>query len=156
MNNFLLKYLCFVIIILLVFSCSTYTKKQRTKEGITYYYYNKGKLTEIRNTKDGIRDGITEVIYDDGIEYTREVAIYKHGILQKVDWYSKDSTLRYNHTFSEYGGELIESWVLTNIDSANNLHYIKKVTMFPCRFMQYHIINDVVVDSILVQFPEFD
>jgi hypothetical protein len=151
----ILKYIFTVILVLFIFSCTlsrgAYTKKQRTKEGIVYYYYNNGQLKETRNTKDGIRHGITEIIHRNDEECTRQISVYKYGILQEIGFYSMDGVLIDNYIYSGNGGDLIESNHLHEIDTASNLHYVRKVSIFPCRYMQYHIINNTIVDSMVVQ-----
>ncbi|MCL2131326.1 MAG: hypothetical protein FWH36_02540 [Lentimicrobiaceae bacterium] len=139
----------FIVITLLISSCAlkTYTKKQRTKEGIVYYYYNNGRLTETRNTKDGVRDGITENIYEDGEEYMRKVVIYERGIIQEENYYTRDSILLYKMTYTK-SGEFIGMTTIRDIDSASNVHHIKTIDI-RCRRIQYHLINNVVVDSII-------
>lgn len=167
MNNNLLKRIIFLTVFIFISILSSFSqmdmethtiKKEQGDNGKTvFFYYNKynkliKKITLLEDVNDGIRDGIAEVYQEDTLsnEYQRSVVVYKKGLISEGSYYNRDSILTLKRVYKE--GLLVSSLLLIDIDSSNNLHYVKKVFKH-CNFMQYNMINDVVIDSVYFKHP---
>ncbi len=133
-------------------------KKEQDVNGKTMFlYYNKSnklikKITLLEGINDGIRDGVTEKYIGDSLtdEFLRIVYVYKEGFVQEKSFYRKNDLLTLRDVYNR--GVMISSLELvTNYTNDGKLHYIKKVYR-TCNYMQYELINDVVIDSTNVRF----
>ena len=149
------KYLSIVLLCIVSFSAFTqvnakYIKQLQDSNGrIIFFQYENEKLIKIISTLDGLREGVTEEFKGDSIsgEFLRIVSFFEKGVLKEECFYTNDSILMDKYVYNN--GKIIYSLKLINIDN-NNLHYIMK-KFKSCNFMQYRLLNDVVIDSMDVK-----
>jgi hypothetical protein len=148
-----------ILIALFYFSeCKAQTDTSLTKtyeqdSSITLTYTYNGNIVKIiRMDKTGIRNGISEVYYED--PYTPEYSIikqnYKKGILVEQTRYSKNGIIISNSVYRN--GELTYFKHLWRIDDEGNLYYNIEINRC-CNYIHYKMINDVVQDTIFVNCP---
>ena len=146
------RYLLLIVLFLSI-SCSQTNKirvkKVRDREGfVTYYYYENNKLVKSMQTKNGIRDGVTESIHEDEDSYMRAYFIYEEGVLKEITWYSIDSIVFYKTIY--YQGRVIEDWVIQSI-SEDTVKQLRIIYQSCNRCTQYLISNGIVVDSVVIK-----
>jgi hypothetical protein len=134
-------------------------RKEITKEGklILSYYIDK-KITErLRFTKDGIRDGLSEywkeeVEIMDGsqIKVMKYIAsMYDKGKLMEESVFNEKNILLNKTVFSMKNFDYV--LMLTEIDNNRDFHY-RKIKYNNCGFIQYNLINEDVIDSLIVRY----
>lgn len=148
-----------IVIALFYFSeCKAQTDTSLTKtyeqdSSITLTYTYNGNIVKIiRMDKTGLRNGISEVYYED--PYTPEYSItkqnYKKGILVEQTCLTKNGIIIYHSVYRN--GELISDKHFSRMDNKGNIYYNMRINRC-CNYINYKMINDVVQDTIFVNCP---
>jgi len=155
-----MKSFCLINIILIFTSwtndfvyAQAYTKSNENDSTILFTFTDKGVvLKKLRFNSDGIRNGISEEWHYDDKDLDHIIYLYKNGILNEISTVFFNGDIISKSVFED-GVEKINIQLSAALTTDKKLVYIKKVyNTNLCGFIQYKIINGMVVDSLSVPY----